>query len=155
MDGSQPMQPQHHDSSALTLLLPGDQLLNEIGWLQRWVPTGAGHGGCNKRGISGEASPELRGHLANLWLPKCSSNSSCPGAHGFIQQRWQGGCGLRVRLGGGRTLIPGGQILMDLRSAARLPTAQGKWLQKPPGCDTAETTWHPTLHPTLPRHRQG
>jgi len=47
----------------LASLVPGDELPEETGWLQWWVPMGAGHGGCSKGGISEEVSPELRGDL--------------------------------------------------------------------------------------------
>lgn len=38
---------------------PRHYLCQGIGRLRRRVPMGAGHGGCNEGGISGEASPEI------------------------------------------------------------------------------------------------
>lgn len=80
---------------------------------QRWVPVGTGLGDHNEEGSSRMGFHELTGEVLDLQLLRCSP---CLGAvliassssAGVESHRWR---------------LTGGQILMDLGSAARLPTA--------------------------------
>lgn len=111
VDGPQPMQPHHHKG-----------FIPHRGW--------AAYG-------------ETLNLVWTSWPCRCSNVHQtllflvlCPWLHPTAPL---GELGMQGKAGG-RTLTPGGQTLMDLRSSARFPTARGGWMQNPPWHDAPETT---------------